>query len=422
MTDTPGLLASGLRREPAELTDSRLSDVLDAQLSEQRRRAVRILLRQPLLTSRGPGRNAFSEVRKHAGWLTEWFAREAGWSVQIDHSVARLRKVLPWHQDGTRGAQVGKVPFGRRRYVLTCLALAALQRAESQVTLGWLVGRIVVLARADELASAGVTFTLQTREERADLVAVARLLLDIGVLARVAGDEQSFVNDTGDALYDVDRAVLSVLLTARRGPSMVTATSTAERLVALTGEALPATEDGRNRAIRHSLTRRLLDDPVLYYADISEEERGYLDSQRGPLLRRVTEATGLIAESRAEGIALLDPTGEATDLGMPEEGTDGHATLLLAEFLADRLRAGQTGPVPLDALTQHMAGLVTAHRSHWRKDATLPGADRALTAQAVRRLTALGLVLDGPAGVVPRPALARFGYAEPLLSVAEEER
>jgi uncharacterized protein (TIGR02678 family) len=251
---------------------------------------------------------------------------------------------------------------------------------------------------------------------------VAKLLLEIGVLARVAGDEQSFVKDTGDALYDVDRAVLSVLLSTRRGPSTVTAASTSERLTALTGDATPATEDGRNRAIRHSLTRRLLDDPVLYYADISEEERGYLDRQRGPLLRRLTEATGLVAESRAEGIALLDPTGDATDLAMPEEGTDGHATLLLAEFLAERLRAGQVEPVSLEALTRHMAGLVAAHRSHWRKDTTLPGADRSLTVQAVRRLAALGLVQEGPEGVAPRPALARFGYGEPLLSTSEEER
>lgn len=396
------------------MTDS-LTDVLEAQVAEQRRRALRLLLRQPLLTGRHD-RQKLGEVRKHAGWLAEWFAREAGWPVQIDHSVARLRKVLPSHHDGSRAAQAGKVPFSRRRYVLTCLALASLERAETQVTLGWLVGRVVMLAREDELTAAGVTFTLQTREERADLVAVARLLLEIGILSRVAGDEQSFINDTGDALYDVDRAVLSVMVTARRGPSMVAATSTAERLAALTGEPVPASEDGRNRAIRHALTRRLLDDPVVYYADLSAEERAYLEYQRGPLLRRLTEATGLVAESRAEGIALLDPTGEATDLGMPEEGTDGHATLLLAEFLADRLRAGQPGPVPLEVLTAHMAGLVGAHRSHWRKDATQPGGERALTAQAVRRLIALGLAKDAPAGVVPLPALARFGYGEPLLT------
>jgi hypothetical protein len=59
---------------------------------------------------------------------------------------------------------------------------------------------------------------------------------------------------------------------------------------------------------------------------------------------------------------------------------------------------------------------VNAHRSHWRKDATLPGGERALTVQAVRRLAALGLAQDGPAGIVPLPALARFGYGEPLLT------
>ena len=401
------------------MTDQ-LSDVLEAQLAEQRRRAVRLLLRQPLLTSRRD-RQKFSEVRKHAGWLTEWFGREAGWRLQVDHSVARLRKLPASHADGSRPAQPGKQPFSRRRYVLACLALATLERAESQVTLGWLVDRIVRLAREDDLAAAGVTFTLQTRDERSDLVAVAKLLLEVGVLARVAGDEQAFVNDTGDALYDVDRDVLSVLLIARRGPSTVDAATTAERLAALTQETTPATEDSRNRAIRHSLTRRLLDDPVLYYDDLSAEERGYLDRQRGLLLRRLTEATGLVAEARGEGIALLDPTGEATDLGMPEEGTDGHATLLLADFLAQRLRAGRGGPVPVQVLVRHMAGLADAHRGHWRKGVTEPGVDRVLTAQAVRRLAALGLVHETHETVTPRSALARFGYGEPQLSGTSEE-
>ena len=391
-----------------------LTDVLEAQQAEQRRRAVRTLLRRPLLTAKEKDRQAFTEVRRHAGWLSEWFARETGWTVQADHSVARLRKIPADQRDGSRGAVLGKQPFSRRRYVLACLALAALERAESQVTLGWLVDRILGFARDDDLAAAGITFTLQTREERADVAAVARLLMETGVLSRVAGDEQAFVNDTGDALYDVDRAVLSVLLTARRGPSTVTAATLAARLEAITAEVAPDTEDGRNRAIRLHLARRLLDDPVLYYADLSEEERGYLDRQRGPLLKRLTEATGLIAETRAEGIALVDPTGEATDLGMPEEGTDGHATLLLAEFLAERLRRGDRRAVSLNILIRQMAAVAAEHRSHWRKDATVAGAERGLTVQAVRRLAALGLVSEGADGVAPLPALARFGCAKPL--------
>jgi len=213
------------------------------------------------------------------------------------------------------------------------------------VTLGWLVERVVSLAADPVLGDAGIAFTLDTQEERRDLVAVARLLLDAGVLARVAGDEQAFIASTGDALYDVNRRVLASMLVTRRGASTVTETTFTGRMRALVAEPRPETEEARNREIRHRLVRRLLDDPVLYYADLSEDERAYLSGQRGLLLRRLVDATGFIPEVRAEGIALLDPTGDATDLGMPEEGTDGHATLLLAEYLAAALRERPGTPV-----------------------------------------------------------------------------
>lgn len=90
--------------------------------------------------------------------------------------------------------------------------------------------------------------------------------------------------------------------------------------------------------------------------------------------------------------------------GLPEEGTDGHATLLPAEFLAARLRSGDAGPVAVQVLVAHMAGLAQVHRAHWRKGVTEPGADRALTDQAIRRLTALGLARETADGVAPQPA------------------
>jgi uncharacterized protein (TIGR02678 family) len=392
-----------------------LSDVLDAQREDERRRAARALLRNPLIIPHGPRAAEFALIRRHAGYLAEWFAREAGWSLHTDAGVARLRKVPGRHDDAGRAASArNKQPFSRRRYVLTCLALAALERAESQVTLGWLVDRVLAFAADEELVQAGMGFVLESREERGDLAAVASLLLTIGVLIKVAGDEQAFVNRTGDALYDVDRRVLSVLLTTRRGPSMIEAADLETRLAAITEDLVPDTEDGRNRMIRHTITRRLLDDPVLYFADLSEDERAYLDRQRGPLLKRLTEATGLIAEVRAEGIALLDPTGDATDMGMPEEGTEGHATLLLAEHLSARLRGGAEA-VTVDSAERHMRRLIGEHKAHWRKSARDPGADRDLTAHALHRLAALGLIERRGAEIRPQPALARFGYAAPKI-------
>jgi uncharacterized protein (TIGR02678 family) len=401
-----------------------LTDVLDAQRDEERRRAVRALLRSPLLTPRDAD---YAIVRKHAGHLAQWFAREAGWSLHTDPGVARLRKVPGDLADGSRAASVrdggarARQAFSRRRYVLACLALAALERAEAQVTLGWLVDRVVAFAADEEITSAGIAFSMEDRDQRGDLVAVAQLLLSLGVLVKVAGDEQAFVNRSGDALYDVDRHVLAVLLATRRGPSMVGAADHDTRLAAVTADLVPDTEDGRNRTIRHTITRRLLDDPVLYYADLTTEQRTYLDMQRGPLLKRLTEATGFLAEVRAEGIALVDPTREATDFGMPEEGTEGHATLLLAEYLSERLREGHE-TVTVAAAERRMAELITEHRAHWRKNVRDPGAERALTAHALNRLAALGLVRLTDETIVPRPALARFGYLEPTIIGKKDAR
>lgn len=401
-----------------------LADVLDAQRDEERRRAVRALLRSPLLTPRDAD---YAIVRKHAGYLAQWFAREAGWSLHTDPGVARLRKVPGDLADGSRAASVrdggarARQAFSRRRYVLACLALAALERAEAQVTLGWLVDRVVAFAADEEITGAGIAFSMDNRDERGDLVAVAQLLLSLGVLVKVAGDEQAFVNRSGDALYDVDRHVLAVLLATRRGPSMVGAAGHDARLAAVTEDLVPDTEDGRNRTIRHTITRRLLDDPVLYYADLTPEQRAYLDMQRGPLLKRLTEATGFLAEVRAEGIALVDPTREATDFGMPEEGTEGHATLLLAEYLSERLREGDE-TVTVAAAERRMAELIGEHRAHWRKNVRDPGAERALTAYALYRLAALGLVRATGEAIVPRPALARFGYLEPTIIGRKDAR
>jgi uncharacterized protein (TIGR02678 family) len=394
-----------------------LTDVLDRQQVEERRRALRALLRHPLLTRTQPDPAAFALVRRHAGWLREWLAANAGWSLQVDTGLARLRKLPGCLDDRARPAlaEPARVPFSRRRYVLVCLALAALERADAQVTLGWLAERVLALAADPGLADAGFSFALDSRDERADLVVVARLLLRVQVLARVAGDEQSFVNHSGDALYDVNRRVLASLLVARRGPSTVTATNLEARLRAITEELVPDSEDGRNRAVRHTLARRLLDDPVLYYDELSDAERAYLTSQRGLLLRRLTEATGLVAEARAEGLALVDPTGEATDLTMPEEGTDGHATLLLAEHLAALALERPGVPVQLPVLEARLAELAAEHRTHWRKGSAEPGAVAALCRLAVDRLEALGLVRRRGDGVTALPALARFAYAEPVV-------
>lgn len=397
----------------------RLGAALEAAQADELRRAARALLRRPLLSAGGPGGEDVRLVRRHAAELRAWFDANTGWRLHVDSQLARLEKRPARTGDATRPARDPRTrqPFSRRRYVLTCLALSVLERSEAQITLGRLADGVMLAAADDELARAGVTFRLERRDERTDLVAVVRLLLSLGVLARVAGDEEAFVRDAGDVLYDVQRRPLAMLLATPRGPSTITAELPLdERLVQLAEEPLPDTGEMRNRAIRHALTRTLLDDPVLYLDDLGEDEATYLSGQRAAVTGRVAELTGLVAEVRAEGIAMVDPDDDLSDVRMPETGTDGHATLLVAEHLAARIEDPE--PVAEEELRRLLHRLAREHRAYWRRDATQPGAEDGLLAGALERLEALRLVRREAGGVRPLPALGRYVLAEPTITGA----
>jgi uncharacterized protein (TIGR02678 family) len=383
--------------------------MIPAEAQAQRRAALRALLARPLLIADTDGETLVL-VRRHLTELRDWLNRETGWRLAADSETARLFKTATTLSDASHPVRGhNKEPFSRRRYVTLCLALSALARADTQTTLGSLADEVLTAAAEPELAAAGFTLTLDSRADRSDLVAVVRLLLGWGVLSRVAGDEDAYLSAGTDVLYDVHRPVLGVLLSGARGPSTVTAESFADRLAGLTAEPVAESEELRNQALRRRLTRRLLDDPVVYYDELDEDERAYLLSQRHAITRRIEEASGLIPEMRAEGIAMVDPEDELTDVRMPEQRTDGHVTLLVAEYLAHRHEA------TLDALHAFVRQAAAEHASFWRKGVTEPGAEAELLAVALEKLLALRLVELDKETVRSRPAIARFALAEPTI-------
>lgn len=395
---------------------STISQRSDRESAEERRRAVRILLVRPLLCAGGDDAGDFSLVRKHVDFLRTFFSKHLGWTLEVDSGLARLRKVPADLWDGTRPARdvhTG-IPFSRRRYVLLCLALCALERAERQTTLGRLAEQIVQEAQAEALSAAGMTFDLKSQDQRRDLVTTVRFLLSMRVLVRVQGDEQQFLSERGDVLYDVERPALVALVNLRRPPSLIRETDWSSRLAALSAEPRPDTPEGRNQFLRVQLMRRLIDDPVLYYSELTEDERTYLTSQRPFLTRTLEENTGLIPEARAEGLLFCDDRGDCTDFGIPEEGTRGHLALLLAEFLASRLRTQGDLPIPHVDVVRHVEQLIAQHKSHWSREATQPGAGPALAVETLERLEALRLVRRADGSVIPRPAIARYALAAPV--------
>ncbi|HEY0790164.1 MAG TPA: TIGR02678 family protein [Chthoniobacterales bacterium] len=392
-----------------------LGSTINAQERDERQRAVRALLSEPLLSPGGS--EAFTLVQKHRDFLRLWFAHHAGWQLVLDAESARLIKRPARLDDATRPCREPNsgAALSRRAYVILCLALASLVRADRQTTLIRLRDLILGLVRTEpRLAAAGLRIELDHQESRRDFVHAIRLLLAWRVLKRVQGEEEHFIKDAEtDALYNVHRPTLARLLAASRPPSLVKAREFPERLRALAEDDLAANaEESDHRHLRVRLFRQLLDDPVLYYDELTQEERQYLDRQRGFILPEIEAATGLVREVRAEGIAMADPSGKLSDYGLPEEGTDGHLTLLLATFLAARLRESPGASVTFAALVARTQQFIVTHHRHWRKDVRDSGQDRALTRTVVDRLSALGLARCEGDRIVPLPAIGRYGLRE----------
>ena len=396
---------------------------------DELRSAVRALLMTPLMT---PAHEDFPAVRRHADTLRDWFAREAGWMLHVEREGARLYKRPADLVDATRGLEA----YDRRRYVLLCLACAVLERAEAQITLRLLGERLLHLAADPALASRGFTFTLSAHHERRELVAVCSTLLELGVLQRVVGDEDAFVRVGGeqaDALYDVQRRALAGMLAAVRGPSTwmpeEAPVTLDERLHGLVDEYVADSDEGRRTALRHQLSRRLLDDPVVYTAMLEPEVRAYFVNQRGAMAARLCDATGLSAEQRAEGLALVDEAGALTDVAMPAEGTDAHATLLVAEFLATGLRQSMNDGEPMstrftpeDEIAVFLRKARERYGRYWRKSAREPSAERELAATAIEQLQKLQLIERSAGTVRPLPALARFALGDAQIREARGAR
>ncbi len=386
-----------------------LTDVLARQTDDERERALRALLMRPLLAG---GSEQHVLVRRHVEYLREWLARETGWRLHVERGFARLYKTPANTDDATRGLP----DFDRERYALLCLVCSVLERGESQITLRQLGEQLLDATADPQLREHGFDFTLESHHHRRALVQVCRFLLGHGVLSRVVGDEETYVNRTGDVLYDVNRRVLATLPASHRGASLIA--SSAERLgleqvlTALVEEYIPDTTEGRRTALRHRLSRQLLDDPVLYHDELTEEECQYLASQRGPMAARLAAATGLVPELRAEGLALVDEEGELSDRQLPAVGTLAHAMLLLAEHLAEASRDDPQRLHSMHELAAHLRTAADRYGRYWRKEVRAPGAEAELATQAVDGLEALHLVRRVQGSISARPALMRYAVRE----------
>jgi uncharacterized protein (TIGR02678 family) len=411
---------------------SNLSNQLAITEREEVARGIRLLLASPLISNRTAA-EWFDLVRRRREPIRRWFDYYCGWTLIVEPRLgyARLVKIRA-ATDPSRPARrlrAGRAPFDRRRYVLLCLVAAELLPVPV-TTIGLLADRV---SRASAVDPVVTRFNSASRAERMALVDVLRLLEYYGVLEVVDGATESFVDTVAaKVLYRVDATLLLHLLAAPVGASQlaVPADEVSLRFGELVGQvtlerrygriaddgsdAVPASETQRNLWLRHSVFRRLIDDPVLYMDDLSDEERAYITSPTGRrLLREAADQGGFILEDRADGMMFIDADAIATDSRFPDDASTAKVAGLL---LLDGLRE----PSATEQLELAAAGLL-ARFPRWAKSYRDNDGPQQLVGDALAVLTGFGLVrvIDGL--VYPLPAAARYSVRSARSTDADAE-
>ncbi|WP_416975592.1 TIGR02678 family protein [Streptomyces sp. 4F14] len=333
----------------------------DVALAAERRAAARLLLAHPLITATGPHRDTFPLVRKHADWLAQRFQQVFGYRLLVEAGYARLFKAGLGPGSGHRLERPSTgTPFTPRTYAYLTLALSVLVTAPEQLLLSQLVDGLKSAA-----VDAGLEITDSGRQtERRTLAAALRQLVDWGVLSETEGHVSAVAEEGGgEALLTVDRdiaraVVAGPLTRSRDGADLV-------RRAADPGFGGPRTY----------VRRRLVETPVVHLDDLTDAEREWLRTRQRRESQAFSELLGLEAEIRAEGIALIDPDAELTDLHLPGTGTVAQAALLLVERLVDRLRPENPGrlaigvPIPDVLLPVLLDGLIEEYgrRGTWQR-------------------------------------------------------
>jgi uncharacterized protein (TIGR02678 family) len=365
-------------------------DVSGLELADYQR-AVRLVLRYPLINAGYPDEKALPLVRRWTPQLRADLAEVFGYRLELHGDTVRLQRVVD-ELDASQPAisRTGKA-FDRRRYAYLALTLAVLGRAGIQVTLTELADAVA----ADAGRIPGLGFAADSHAHRMAFVDAVIFLEQRGALRLADGTPTAWAHDPerAEALYDIDRDTLVALFRPGRVLQHLRSVG------ALLDRPGGTSENALRRAAGQAARRAVAERPAVYYAEVPGEVANHL---RAPALTEDLERlTGLRLERRAEGVALVD-TAAWSEHRFPGTGAVAQTALLLAGEIADRIEDVDAPPLPrlpAPSLGERNAELVGV------VDAGLPAAG--VLAEASTPAMPAGI---GPAGDAAGPA----GSAEPV--------
>lgn len=287
-------------------------------------RAARVVLSHHLVTQTYPDRAALPQVRRWATQLRDDFLELFGYRLEVTETTARLFTVADRLDTATPARTSTDRVFDRCRYAYLALCLAALGRAGNQITLSELANHVAASAAQVD----GVELSTERATDRDAFVDAVGWLAARGAIGLTDGDAVGWAAnpDAGEALYDIDRAVVVALF---RPPQAL------QHLRSVQGLLEGPADSVDTKAVRRRVRRALVTQPVVYAAELDDDERLQL------ALPRTTSdlelLTGLVTERREEGVAMIDTSGRLSDTRFPGTGTVSQVALLLAGEIADRV-------------------------------------------------------------------------------------
>jgi uncharacterized protein (TIGR02678 family) len=278
---------------------------------------ARVVMARPWLSAGRDG-ESLAAVRRNETVLRDVFGR-LGWVLVVERDFARLRKSPP----ARLASYAADAPAP-----LVCswffLLVAAAEGLAPKVSIAQLVtaGRAVA-------PEAGVAVT-HDKPERHAILAALRLLDERGVIERMDGDLDGFLQDEQAPVLLAIHHTRLLHVVANFVP-VDPGKDPAGWLESVQREPEPA----------RRMRRRLLDDVAVHSDDLDEAEADWLRRRvRGDDGAPLAAAFGLHLERRAEGAAFVVPDAAfryPSELGprrFPSPGTVGHAALLLVDAAA----------------------------------------------------------------------------------------
>ncbi len=314
-------------------------------VKESRKRCIQALLNRNWITKQDDP-ELFGSIRAQYQELRDWFGEYCGFALLLNRQFAKLEK-----SPGRAQTWMGFENFSEPRdYALFtyCLWYLEGKNEMDQFLLTDMVEEI-----REYLAGQDVFLDWTLYAHRLSMARALKQLKALGALTAVDGDESDWAR-TGhehNVLYESSHLTRYVL---RRFPRDLT---TYGSLAAFEDGAYPDTPEGQLKKRRHHVYRRLLQEPVVYDRQWSEEERYYVRTQRHTILENLANFAGLEGQRYREGLLFYYPEASGEMYLFPTGRGVSDIVLLLAGELR-RMHARGEGGIHIEE--DGRVGLTTA--------------------------------------------------------------